>query len=62
MSHSKEQHRKKHEAREEAMRHQDSNVMNPRDGKDHEDHKFSDMADGMPQINMPPQGNGGGSK
>lgn len=41
MSHSAEHMRQKAEAREEAMEHMKSNVMNPRGGRDHEDHKYS---------------------
>ena len=40
MAHSKEQHRKKAEAREEALDHlHNSSVIHPRGGRDHEAHK-----------------------
>ncbi len=44
MSHSAEQHRKKAEAMKESMHHHThSNVMHPRDGKDHDAHKNEQM-------------------
>lgn len=43
MSHSLEQKRKKEEALRESHEHQNSNVMNPRGGKEHEDHKMAQM-------------------
>ena len=67
MSHSPEQMRKKSEARHEAQNHaKHGNVLLPRDGKDHEDHKVNqmsaDMADSQQPlgVNQIP-GNGGGS-
>jgi hypothetical protein len=68
MTHSPKQNRKKDEALAEARDHLKSNVMHERSGKPHEQHKSVDMANGSPMmnpmgagVNMPPQGNGGGS-
>ncbi len=51
MTHSPEHMRQKAAARAEAMDHMKSNVINPRNNMDHEDHKFaapSHSVDGRP--------------
>lgn len=46
MTHSVEHMRQKAAAMQEALNHkQHANVLHPRDGKDHEDHKMSQMLD-----------------
>lgn len=50
---SPEQKRKMADARSESLRHQDSNAMNTRDGKDHEDHKLADLRNDLPAVERP---------